>query len=103
MRERPLRTRQPRKKVEEDAERREGTKAAFPVPGGPGEFKEGYRECLELYAIHKPNRRGVSRILDDHCVLLEEACMRAMTRENVARYEGFRACLKELRRLKMMK
>lgn len=102
MRERPLRTRR-MLKVEEDESRRAATRAQFPIPDGPQEFKAGYRECLDLFSIHCPNRRGVTRILDEHCVILEEECLRSMTRENVARYEGYRACLKELRRLKRIK
>jgi len=103
LRDRPLRTRKERPKVEEDDARRAATKAAFPIPNGPAEFKEGYRECLEMFSIHSPNKRAVSKILDEHCVTLEDACMRSMTRENVARYEGYRACLKELRRIKKIK
>ncbi len=103
MRERPLRTKQPRKKVEEDVETVRRVASSLPIPEGSPEFKSGFRECAELYAVHRPNTRGVARIMDGHRIILEEACLRAMTRENVARYEGFRACLKELRRVKMIK
>ncbi len=103
MRERPLRTRGPKPKVEESAEARERTKSQFRVPDGAPEFKEGFRECVELYALHRPNKRGVGRILEEHCVILEEACMRAMTRENLARYEGFRQALKGLRQARQIK
>jgi hypothetical protein len=103
MPERPLRTRGPRPKVEEDAEARERTRSLFRVPDGAPEFREGFRECLEMYALHRPNRRGVARVLEEHCILLEEACMRAMTRENLARYEGFRQALKELRQARQLK
>lgn len=103
MRERPLKTRGPRPKVEEDAEARVRTKAQFRVPVGAPEFQEGFRECVELFALHRPNKKGVARILGEHCVLLEEACLRAMTRENVARYEGFRQALKELRHAQQLK
>ncbi len=95
-RDRPLREKQPKRKVEEDADILEKTKALFPVPPGSPEFRDGYRECIELYAINRPRKRGVKRILDGHRLILEEACMRAMTRENVARYEGFRQAMKAL-------
>jgi hypothetical protein len=98
MRELPLRTKKPKQNVEEDEAARARTVSSFPLPGGGAQFRDGYRECVELFALHRPNRRGVLRILDSHCVILEEACIRAMTRENVARYEGFRQALKDVRR-----
>jgi len=98
LRDRPLRTKKPKKSVEEDEALRAATIAQFLIPDGPPDFKRGYRECLELYAIHAPNRRGVARILDEHCVLFEEECLRSPTRENYAAWEGFRAAIKELAR-----
>ena len=66
--------------------------------GAPLAFREGYRECVVLYALHAPTKRGVARILDEHCVLLEQACLASeMNRDDVARYEGFRQAIKDLR------
>lgn len=97
MRERPLRERKPRKRIEEDAAVRAKTAALFPAPEGTAEFKEGYRECIELYALHAPDR-AAGRILDEHRVTLEDACLRAnMARTELARYEGYRQAMKDLR------
>jgi hypothetical protein len=80
------------------------TAAAFPVPDGSPAFKAGYRECLEMFALHAPDRRGVGRILDAHCVHLEEECLRtSMARDAVAQYEGYRQAMKDLRRLKRIR
>ena len=99
MREIPFRQRPQRKPIEEDPSARERTIAAFSPPAGaPLAFREGYRECVVLYALHAPNKRGVARILDEHCVLLEQACLASeMNRDDVARYEGFRQAIKDLR------
>jgi len=102
-RDRPLRTKQPKRKVEEDLFVLDTTKGLVPVPEGSAAFKEGFRECVELFALHRPNKRGVRRILEDYSITLEDACMRAMTRENVARYEGYRAAMKELKARKLVK
>ena len=103
MRERPLRERKPKKRIEEDASLRTQVEAQFPVPQAEPAFQEGYRECISMFALHAPNKRSVGRILDEHCVVLENACMRCPTRENYAAYEGFRAAMKELKRAKRMK
>ncbi len=103
LKDRPFRQKRPKRKVEEDPDILDRTKGLVPVPEGSPEFKEGFRECLEMFALHRPNKRGVRRILEDHSITLEEACMRAMTRENVARYEGYRAAMKELEKRKLMK
>ena len=95
----PLRERKPKQRVEGDPARRAQTTAMFPPPAtATPAFKEGYRECIELYALHAPDRRGVGRTLDTHCALLEEECLRsAMARDALARYEGYRQALKDLR------
>ena len=52
------------------------------------------------YALHAPNKRGVARVLDDNRIELEEACQRSsMARDDLARYEGYRQALKDLRRM----
>ncbi len=102
-RDRPLREKKGPRKVEEDASVRAESRTLLDVPEGAPEFKDGYRECLELFSTHRPNRRGVNRILDEHAVFLEEACVRDPSRVNYARWEGYRACLKELRRVKLVK
>lgn len=102
-RDRPYHAKRPKRLVEEEAEAIERTKALLSVPAGQPAFRDGFRECVELFALHRPNRRGVARILDDHRIILEDACMAAMTRENVARYEGFRQALKELRARKLLR
>ncbi len=101
--ERPLRERPPKKSIEEDPAARAATLAQHPVPEGAPEFKEGYRECLSLYALYAPDRRNAGRELDRHCVLLEDVCVARMTRENVARYEGYRQALKDLRKAKRIR
>lgn len=104
MRETPYRERKPKKRIEEDAALRNQTAAAIPVPDGAPAFKEGYRECLGMYALHAPNKRGVARILDEHCITLENECLREqMSRETLARYEGYRQAMKDLRRMKRIK
>jgi hypothetical protein len=98
MRERPLRERKPKKKIEEDASLREQMLQSFPIPAGEAAFRDGYRECLSMFALHAPNKRQVGRILDEHCITLENACVTNPTRENYAAYEGYRQALKDLRR-----
>jgi hypothetical protein len=92
----PHHTKQPRKKIESDPERQAKTISAHPAPKGEAAFQEGWRECIEMYALHRPNKRGVMRILDEHCVILEDACIARPTRQQYARYEGFRAAMKGL-------
>ena len=104
MRERPLREKKPRKRIEDDAVLREATMRAFPVPSAAKEFQEGYRECIAMFALHAPNRHGVARLLDEHCITLEDACLRTgMVRDDVARYEGFRQAVKDLRKAKRIR
>ena len=103
MRERPLRERKPPKKLELDSTLRQATAQQIPVPEGPLEFKEGYRECLEMFALHAPNKRQVGRILDEHCITLENACMTSPSRENYARYEGYRQAMKDLKKEKRIR
>jgi hypothetical protein len=100
-----MRARVPRekKKIEEDAVLRSQQSATFPIPPGTLEFKEGYRECINMYTLHAPNKRQVGRILDEYCITLEDACMRNMSRENVATYEGYRQAIKDLRRAKRIR
>ena len=101
MRERPFREKL--KRIEEDSAVRERTVAQFSIPEGSHEFKEGYRECMSMYALHAPNKRGVAKILDGYCITLEDQCLRSMTREHVAQYEGYRQAIKDLRRAKKMR
>jgi len=91
------------KKLEMDAVVIEQTILLFPAPTSSKNFQEGWRECIRLYALHKPNRRALARLLDEHCVLLENECIRSPTRENYAIYEGFRAAIKELVKQKALK
>jgi hypothetical protein len=98
MRERPYRERKPKKRIEEDAALRDKIEKQFPAPVAESAFQEGYRECISMFALHAPNKRFVAKILDEHCVVLENACLRSPTRENYAAYEGFRAAMKELRK-----
>ena len=95
----PLRERKPKKSVEDDPSKRAITEAQFPPPSDAmPDFKEGYRECILMYALHAPDKRGVGRTLDNHRILLEDACIRShMARKELARYEGFRQALKDLR------
>jgi len=93
----PYRERKPKKKLEIDENSRATTLTRFPVPDGASAFKEGYRECVEMYALHSPDKRNVMRILDTHCITLEQACMRAnMARESLAQYEGYRQAMKDI-------
>ena len=104
MRERPLREKKPKKRIEEDAALRDQTLASFAVPDGSPGFKDGYRECLRMYALHAPNKRGVRKILDDYCITLEQECLRQnMAREPLAQYEGYRQAIKDLRRMKKIR
>jgi hypothetical protein len=103
MRERPLREKKPKKRIEIDPALRQATAQQFIVPEGPLEFKEGYRECLDMFALHAPNKRQVGRILDEHCVTLENACITGPSRENYARYEGYRQAMKDLRKERRIK
>lgn len=100
----PLRERKPKKRLEEDPSRRAIIEAQLPPPAGTPEFKEGYRECIALYALHAPDKRGVAKKLDDNLVLLEQECIRAhMARDATARYEGYRQALKDLRAQKRLR
>ena len=104
MRDIPYREHKPKQKIESDAQARSGIAAGFIIPDGGKEFKDGYRECVDMFALHSPNRRGVAKILDDHCISLEEACLRSsMARDDVARYEGYRQAMKDLKRTKKMR
>ena len=103
MRERPLREKKPKKTLELDASMRQQTANTFSPPEGPLEFKEGYRECIDMFALHAPNKRQVGRILDEHCITLENSCMTAPSRENYARYEGYRQAMKDLKREKKIR
>lgn len=100
----PMRERKARKRIEEDPAARASIAASFPIPAGTPEFKTGYRECLEMFALHAPNKRQVARILDEHCITLEEECLRSnMARDKVAQYEGYRQAMKDLKASKRMK
>jgi hypothetical protein len=103
MRDLPLHERKPKRRLEEDPATRDRVTQSLPAPAGEAAFRDGWRECAEMFALHAPNKRGVRRILDEHCITLEQECMRLATRENYARYEGFRAAMKELRRVKRIK
>jgi hypothetical protein len=98
MRERPLREKRPKKTLELDPTLRQQTAGTFSAPEGPSEFKEGYRECIDMFALHAPNKRQVGRILDEYCITLENACISNPSRENYARYEGYRQAMKDLRK-----
>jgi hypothetical protein len=98
VRERPLRERKPKKTLELDPGLRQQAAAVFPPPTGAIEFKEGYIECIDLFALHSPNKRQVGRILDEHCITLENACIASPTKENYARYGGYRQAMKDLER-----
>jgi hypothetical protein len=95
--------RKPKKLIEEDEGARKELIQSLPLPEGSSEFKAGYRECMSMFALHSPNKRQVGRILDEYCITLEDTCMRDMSRENVATYEGYRQALKELRRTKKIR
>jgi hypothetical protein len=95
----PLRTRRPKKTLELDTATRASTVAGIPVPEGSSTFKEGFRECLDLYALHKPDKRRVRWKLEQHAVLLSTVT----TREAADHYAGFRQGLKELERAKRIK
>lgn len=103
MRERPLREKKPKKMIEADPGLRAQLAQQFTVPDGAPEFKAGYRECISMFVLHAPNKRQVGRILDEYCITLEEACMREMSRENIAAYEGYRQAIKDLRRMKRIR
>jgi hypothetical protein len=103
MRDIPLRERKPKKRLEDNSEIRSSTTNQFPIPQGEPSFRDGYRECVEMFSLHAPNKRFVGKILDEHCVLLEDACVRSPSRENYARYEGYRQAVKDLRKAKRMK
>jgi hypothetical protein len=103
MREIPFREKKVKKKVEDNSEIRKSTSDTFPIPVGETAFREGYKEAIDMFALHAPNKRSVGRILDEHCILLENDCLRNPSRENYARYEGYRAAVKELKRVKKIK
>lgn len=103
MREIPLRERKPKKRIEDEQSARQQTAAQFPVPPGEPEFRDGYRECIEMYALHAPNKRFVGRILDEYCINLENVCIADPTRRNYAIYEGYRQAMKDLRREKRIR
>ena len=76
--------------------------ALYPAPGGDADFREGWRECIGMFSIHVVDRkmkRRLHSLLDQHCVVLEDQCIRTPTRKCYAQYEGFRAALKELCRV----
>ena len=95
----PFQERKPKKRIEDDEARRAVTLARFPPPTAvAAPFREGYRECIGLYALHAPDKRTVARILQDHMLLLEDACLRdRMSRDALAAYEGYRQAMKDLR------
>ena len=97
MRERPFYDKKPKKRIEDDAAIRDQTSAAFAIPPGEPAFREGYREALSMFALHAPNKRQVGKLLDDHCMTLENACLTHPTREHYAQYEGYRQAMKDLR------
>lgn len=100
----PYRERKPKKRLEQDESLRQAAIVGIPVPDGVPAFKTGYRECLDMFALHAPNKRGVARILDVHCITLEQECLRTnMARDAVAQYEGYRQAMKDLIRMKKMK
>jgi hypothetical protein len=104
MRDIPMRDRKPKKRIEADSDARTSVASQFSVPNGEPAFKDGYRECISMFALHAPNKRGVARILDEHCITLEQECLRTnMAREAVAQYEGYRQAMKDLKRMKKMK
>ena len=103
MRELPLREKRPKKLVEENSLLRDSLVEQLPAPDGSIEFKAGYRECMQTYALHAPNKRHVAKILDDYCITLEDACLRNMSRENIAQYEGYRQAIKDLRKQKRIR
>ncbi len=97
----PMRTRIPKKKIEQDHHIRTDVVAAIRIPDGTPAFKEGYLECIQLYALHAPNKRQVGRILDEYCIILEEECLRSnLVRDSMSRYEGYRQAIKDLKKLK---
>ena len=99
-----MRERKARKRIEEDPAARASMVSVLPIPSGTPEFKAGYRECLEMFALHAPNKRRLAQILDEHCITLEEACIRSnMARGDVAQYEGYRQAMKDLKTSKRMK
>lgn len=98
MRERPLREKKPKKVLEADPAVRQEIIQSFPVPAGEPAFRNGYRECIEMFALHAPNKRQVGRILDEYCVNLENVCIASPSRENYAIYEGYRQAMKDLKR-----
>jgi hypothetical protein len=99
----PLRERKPKKKIEDDEAARVQLEAAFPAPSGDPAFQDGYRECISMFAINAPNKKGVGRLLDEHCMNLENACMSNPTRANYAAYEGYRQAIKDLKKAKRMR
>ncbi len=100
----PLRERKPRKFIEQDVAARNDSASQFVIPNGVPEFKSGYRECINMYTLHSPNKKYVGKILDDYCITLENACIRAnMSRESIAQYEGYRQAIKDLKRLKKIR
>ena len=100
----PLREKKPRKFIEKDVDARTVVASEFVIPNGILEFKSGYRECIDMYTLHAPNKKYVGKILDDYCITLENACIRAnMSRESLAQYEGYRQAIKDLKRLKKIK
>lgn len=104
MRNIPLHERRPKKKLEQDETARTKTIASFIVPTGSLAFKEGYRECLQMYALHAPNKHRVTRILNEHCMNLENECLRTnMKRDRIAQYEGYRQAIKDLHRMKKIR
>lgn len=97
----PMRVKKPKKKIENDHHVRTDIVASIHVPEGNHSFKEGYLECIQLYALHAPNKKQVGRLLDEYCIVLEEECLRSnLVRESMSRYEGYRQAMKDLRKLK---
>jgi hypothetical protein len=103
MRETPLRERKQKKVLEADDALRQQTAAQFPVPAGEPAFREGYRECVQMFALHVPNKRQVGKILDEYCINLENVCISQPTRENYAIYEGYRQAMKDLKRMRKIR
>ena len=104
MRDIPMREKKVRKRIESDEVLRASTANGFPAPDGSPEFKQGYRECIEMFSMHAPNKRGVGKILEDHCITLEDECIRThMARPALAQYEGYRQALKDLKARKKLR
>jgi hypothetical protein len=89
-------------RIQEDPATRAKTIELYPAPAGEAAFQDGYRECIELFALHMPNRRA-GRILDEYCITLEQACIANPSRKNYAAYEGFRQAIKDLKKHKKIK